>query len=115
MTGDAREDRPGSVEPAPVTGDGREEGADRATPTESRYPVRPSPSDEFGWEGWVAVGVVLVCFLLVPPAIIYLPEAQGVVRSLGLTLRDAYLALPMVPAILLGATGVWAALRHRRA
>ena len=78
------------------------------------YPSHAPPSDEFGWEGWVVVGVLIFSFLVVPPAIIYLPEAQDVVRSLGLTLRDAYLALPMVPAILLGATAVWAAVRHRR-
>ena len=78
------------------------------------YPTRPPRSEEFGWEGWVVVAVLVVSFLIVPPAIVFLPEAQGVVRSLGLTLRDAYLALPMIPAILLGATAVWAALRHRR-
>jgi hypothetical protein len=78
------------------------------------YPARAPASDEFGWEGWVVVAVLILSFLVVPPAIIYLPEAQGVVRSLGLTMRDAYLALPMVPAILLGAVAVWAAVRHRR-
>jgi hypothetical protein len=88
--------------------------SDEADEPEAAYPAHAPSSDEFGWEGWVLVGVLLVSFLLVPPAIIYLPEAQGVVRSLGLTMRDAYLALPMVPAILLGAVAVWAAVRHRR-
>ncbi len=85
------------------------EESDRAA-----YPSQAPPSDEFGREGWVVVGVLVFSFLIVPPAIIYLPEAQGLVRSLGLTLRDAYLALPMLPAVLLGAVAVWAALRHRR-
>jgi len=70
-------------------------------------------SDEFGWRGWVLVGVIVVAFLVVPAAILFLPQAQGVVASLGLTLRDAYLVLPLVPAFLLGATAVWAAVRSR--
>ena len=72
-----------------------------------------SMNDEFDWRGWVLVGVVVVAFLVVPTALLYLPQAQGVVASLGLTLRDAYLVLPLVPAFLLGATAVWAAVRSR--
>jgi hypothetical protein len=71
-------------------------------------------SDEaFGWRGWVLVGVVVVAFLVVPAAILFLPQARGFVAALGLTLRDAYLVLPLVPAFLLGATAVWAAVRSR--
>jgi len=51
---------------------------------------------------------------VVPIAILALPAAQGVVRSLGLTLRAAYLTLPLLPAFLLGAIAVWSALRSRR-
>lgn len=78
------------------------------------YPTQAPTAEEFGWEGWLLVAVLIFSFLVVPPAIVLLPEARGVVASLGLTMRDAYLALPMVPAILLGATAVWAAVRHRR-
>ena len=70
-------------------------------------------SDEFGWRGWVLVGVIAVAFLVVPALILFLPQARDVVASLGLTLRDAYLVLPLVPAFLLGATAVWAAVRSR--
>jgi len=70
-------------------------------------------SDEFDWRGWVLVGVVVVAFLVVPTAILYLPQARDLVASFGLTLRDAYLVLPLVPAFLLGATAVWAAIRSR--
>jgi hypothetical protein len=70
-------------------------------------------SDEFGWRGWLLVGMVVVAFLLVPAVILFLPQARGLVASLGLTLRDAYLVLPLVPAFLLGATAVWAAVRSR--
>jgi len=61
----------------------------------------------------VLVVVVVVAFLVVPTAILFLPQARGSIASLGLTLRDAYLVLPLVPAFLLGATAVWAAVRSR--
>jgi len=90
--------------------------------TDDDYVHRPSgepprhadTSEEFGREGWVLVGMILLGFLVVPIAILVLPAAQGVVRSLGLTLRAAYLALPLVPAFLLGAIAVWSALRSRQ-
>ena len=72
-----------------------------------------SSTDDFGWQGWVLVGVVVVAFFVVPAAILYLPRAQSVIASLGLTVRDAYLVLPLIPAFLLGATAVWAAVRSR--
>ena len=77
-------------------------------------PRQAEPGDEFGREGWVLVGMILVGFLVVPIALLVLPAAQGVVRSLGLTLRAAYLVLPLVPAFLLGAIAVWSALRSRQ-
>jgi len=77
-------------------------------------PQQAETSEEFGSEGWVLVGMILLGFLVIPTAILFLPAAQGVVQSLGLTLRAAYLALPLVPAFLLGAIAVWSALRSRR-
>lgn len=77
-------------------------------------PQQAETSDEFGREGWILVGMIVLGFLVVPIAILVLPAAQGVVRSLGLTLRAAYLTLPLVPAFLLGAIAVWSALRSRR-
>ncbi|WP_324663987.1 hypothetical protein [Haloarcula sediminis] len=77
-------------------------------------PRQAETGEEFGTEGWILVGMILLGFLVVPVAILLLPAAQGVVRSLGLTLRAAYLALPLVPAFLLGAVAVWSALRSRR-
>ena len=67
----------------------------------------------FDWHGWVLVATVVVAFFVVPSAILLLPAAQEVVRSLGLSLRDAYLTLPLVPAFLLGAVAVWSAVRSR--
>jgi hypothetical protein len=71
-------------------------------------------ADEMDWRGWLLVGLVCVCFLVIPVLILFLPEAQGFIESLGLSLRQTYLALPMIPAILLGVTAVWAALRTQR-
>jgi len=102
---------------AGVAATDREEGGTvrlEASGEEGRYPVQAPASEEFGREGWAVVAVLLFSFLVVPPAIVLLPEARGLIRPLGLTLRDAYLALPMIPAILLGITAVWAAVRHRR-
>lgn len=77
-------------------------------------PTQAPPAEEgFDWRGWLLVGAIVVVFLVVPGAILYLPEAQGFIRSLGLTLRDAYLVLPLVPAFLLGLLAVWAAVRSR--
>jgi hypothetical protein len=82
----------------------------------NRQPPRYAPPQQegFDWRGWVLVAIVVVSFLLVPGAILVLPYAQSFVESLGLTFRAAYLALPMIPALLLGATAVWAAVRSRR-
>lgn len=77
-------------------------------------PRQAETTEEFGREGWILVGMIFVGFLVVPIALLLLPAAQGVVRSLGLTLRAAYLTLPLVPAFLLGAIAVWSALRSRR-
>ena len=76
-------------------------------------PRAAPPASDFGWQGWVLVGVLVVSLLVVPTTILFLPEAQGFIRSLGLTLRDAYLTLPLIPAFALGATAVWAAVRLR--
>jgi len=77
-------------------------------------PRQAETSDDFGREGWLLVAMIFLGFLVVPVALLLLPAAQGVVRSLGLTLRAAYLVLPLVPAFLLGAVAVWSALRSRR-
>lgn len=83
---------------------------------EARRPHYAPPQNEtFDWRGWILVGVVVFSFLVVPIAILFLPHARSLIESFGLTLRAAYLALPMLPAILLGATAVWAAVRSRTA
>jgi len=87
-----------------------DDGAQRA----ATRPAQAPPAEGFGWRGWVLVGMVLVAFLVVPAAILALPAAQGLIADVGLSLRDAYLVLPLPAAILLGAVAVWAALASRR-
>ena len=83
---------------------------------EARRPHYAPPQNEtFDWRGWILVGVVVFSFLVVPITILFLPHARSLIESFGLTLRAAYLALPMLPALLLGATAVWAAVRSRTA
>jgi hypothetical protein len=86
----------------------------QVTPEANPPTEAPPPNDEFDWRGWVLVGAVVVSFLVIPWAIILLPRAEGLVTSLGLGLRDAYLVLPLVPAIGLGTLAVWAAVASRR-
>lgn len=70
--------------------------------------------DSLGWRGWVVVAALVVSLLVVPWSIVLLPRAQGLLTGLGLGLRDAYLVLPMVPAVGLGVLAVWAAVASRR-
>lgn len=77
--------------------DGDEGGAavQRAPPTDA--------DREFDWRGWVLVGVLVVALLVAPALIIWNPP--------GLPYEAALLALPMVPALLLGLVAVWATTR----
>ena len=82
-----------------------------AGPTEPTDEAREHPETadrEFDWRGWTLVVAVLVCFVVVP-GIIYAYPYVG--PALGLTFWDTYLALPMVPAIVLGILAVWATTR----
>ena len=91
----------GGVDPEPIGDRDRQTGR----------PEQVASVEEIDWRGWLLVGLVLVCFLVIPAMVLYLPQAQGFLESLGLSLRQAYLALPMIPAIALGVVAVWAALR----
>jgi len=57
---------------------------------------------------WLVV-VVLFFAGVVAPLYLYL-VGPG---SFGLGFRDTYLAVPMIPALVLGAVGVWTAVRGR--
>ncbi|NLV14987.1 hypothetical protein [Haloarcula argentinensis] len=81
--------------------------------TDSETDAEAADGPEFGTSGWILVGMIGVAFLFVPGAILLLPSAQSVISSFGLTLRDAYLTLPLVPAFVLGALAVWSAVRSQ--
>lgn len=95
--------------------------APESEPSESdAYVHRPSgePPDAsaertFGWRGWVLVAALVFAFLVVPVALLALPHARSFVANLGLTWWDAYLVLPLAPAVLLGVVAVWSAVRSR--
>lgn len=55
---------------------------------------------------WLVVAVLAVCGLAAPAYIYWVGPG-----SFGLGFKDTYLAIPMIPAILLGAVGVWTAVR----
>ena len=78
-------------------------------PTGDAQGAHPESVDrEFDWRGWTLVGAVFVSFLLVP-GVIYLYPRVG--TTFGLSFYDTYLALPMVPALILGVLAVWATTR----
>ncbi|QLD84248.1 hypothetical protein HWV23_00510 [Natronomonas halophila] len=94
--------------------DGESTGADSG-PAGNESPdapdEHPHPNDvdrEFDWRGWALVGAVFVAFLLIPGIIYAYPYAPSV---FGLTFWDTYLALPMIPAVVLGILAVWATTR----
>jgi cytochrome b subunit of formate dehydrogenase len=74
-------------------GDGGEEPAD-GEPT----------ADGFGRRGWALTAVLFTCVLVIPGIIYLYPYAAG---WFGLPFFATYLALPLVPAVLLGLVAVW--------
>ncbi|WP_394347881.1 hypothetical protein [Haloprofundus sp. MHR1] len=65
--------------------------------------AEPEPSG-FGDRGWALVAAVVLSFLVVPGIIYLVPSAPG---ELGLSFFATMLALPLVPALILGLTAVW--------
>lgn len=88
---------------------GRGSTGDAAKPRQA-----PTGEQEFGWRGWVLVAALVASLIVVPWTLIALPGMQGFVSSLGLGLRDAYLVLPLLPALGLGALAVWSAVASRK-
>ncbi|AFK20342.1 hypothetical protein E6P09_13445 [Haloferax mediterranei ATCC 33500] len=87
-------------------------GGDTASRSDT-YVHRPGESDVggsepeakgFGSRGWILVGVVALCFLVVPGAVYLVPSLPAMA---GLPYITAMLALPMLPALLLGLVAVW--------
>jgi len=66
------------------------------------------------WRAWLLVAATFVALLVVPAIILLLPAARPAIAALGLSYRDAYLVLPLVPAIGLASLAVWAGVANRR-
>jgi hypothetical protein len=74
----------------------------------AREPEDPSPDDDLSPRAqWLLVAVLFVCGIVAPAYIYWVGPG-----SFGLGFRDTYLAIPMIPAILLGLVGVWTAVRR---
>jgi hypothetical protein len=88
----------------PGADDGEADASDgdgpRASPSEAAEP----PADGFGRKGWALTAVLFTCVLVIPGVIYLYPYAAG---AFGLTFFATYLALPLVPALLLGVVAVW--------
>lgn len=69
----------------------------------------PAAQDGLGRRGWILVGVVFLG-TIVCPAIVYLYPA---VLADHVPFRFAMLVVPFLPAVLLGATAVWAMAARR--
>jgi hypothetical protein len=109
-------DDDGYVHDPSAFGDDADDTADATAPGTASDDVDPGDiprgdAREFDWRGWTLVVAILFAFVVIPVALYFLPRAQGFVSSLGLSLRDAFLVLPLVPAIVLGALAVWATTR----
>lgn len=104
---DAGERVDGDVE----TDDGR---SDRPAPPErlttKAYTPDAPDSEGFGARGWFLVAALFVSFLVIPGLILFLPQLRPVIADLGLPFRDAYLVLPLLPALGLASLAVWVAL-----
>jgi hypothetical protein len=103
-------------EPVVVAGDPTA-GTDRddRPPPDGSTPARPGVAGEtvpvgrsFDWRGWLLVGAIAVCFLVIPGVILAYPYVG---RQLGVPFYHTYLALPMIPAVVLAVLAVWATTR----
>jgi hypothetical protein len=82
--------------------DDRRDGASGPATAETGR-TEPEPTG-FGTRGWALVGVVVLSVLVVPGVIYLFPALPA---DAGLPFLAAMLALPMLPAVLLGLTAVW--------
>ena len=69
--------------------------------------AKPASTPEatgFGRKGWALTAVLFCCVIVIPGVIYAYPYAAG---AFGVTFFATYLALPLVPAALLGLVAVW--------
>ena len=97
--------------PVAADADGRQRrpGSAAADDRDGDPVARQTPAERtFDWRGWVLVAAIAVCFLLVPGVILAYPYVG---HRLGLSFHHTYLALPMIPAVVLAILAVWATTR----
>jgi cytochrome b subunit of formate dehydrogenase len=76
-----------------------------ASGTDARDAAAGEPAaDGFGRKGWALTAVLFTCALVIPGIIYVYPYAAG---WFGLPFFATYLALPLIPAVLLGLVAVW--------
>jgi len=77
-------------------------------------PEQTPPETDSSFGSWLVLGALAIALVVIPWSLIVLPSARGLIGLVGFSLRDAYLVVPLVPAVGLGLLGVWTALRSRR-
>jgi hypothetical protein len=105
--------RPGALdEDGTDDGDPRPDATAATDRTASPTGSEANPDSRgFGDRGWVLVATVVLAFLVIPGIIYLRPALPG---QAGLPFVVAMLILPLVPAVLLGLTAVWAMHASRR-
>ncbi len=73
--------------------------------SEAASDAEDASTDGFGARGWVLVGVLVLCTLVIPGVIYVRP---GVLSAIGIPYIVSLLVLPLLPAAALGLTAVWA-------
>ena len=90
---------------ADADADGEQGSRGSVGETDHSEPAHPATADrEFDWRGWILVGVLCFAFLVAPAVIFLVPPG-------GEGYRFALLILPLLPAVLLAVTAVWATTR----
>ena len=89
------------ADPEEHTADGSVRAPDTAAAGPDTVETEP---DGFGRKGWALTAVLFCCVLVIPGIIYVYPYAAG---ALGFPFLATFLALPLVPALLLGLVAVW--------
>lgn len=97
------DDSDGDVTGTDDANEGSRDRVPRNDPSPNRADLTVPERETFGLRGWVLVGVLVLSFLVVPAVIVFVPPA-------ALPFEVAFLILPLLPALLLGAIAVWSAL-----
>lgn len=71
-------------------------------------------TDDGARRHWIVIVSLLASFLVIPWTLIALSSVGFGSGSIGVPYRDAYLVLPLVPAVGLGLIAVWSAVTARR-